>query len=133
MKTFSAYVEWDPETKLYVGIAPGIPGAHIDRRGQGQAVVGHAEHTARPGDGDAHQEDAIAETASGMGPGDRRAVRLGPRGSVKGHGGLRSRRQQHQGEQAQDQSKSATAWARAGAGPRLNGEDQDRDERLGGA
>jgi predicted RNase H-like HicB family nuclease len=28
MKTFSAYVEWDPETKLYVGIAPGIPGAH---------------------------------------------------------------------------------------------------------
>lgn len=28
MKTFSAYVEWDPETKLYVGIVPGIPGAH---------------------------------------------------------------------------------------------------------
>jgi predicted RNase H-like HicB family nuclease len=28
MKTFSAYVEWDPETKLYVGIIPGIPGAH---------------------------------------------------------------------------------------------------------
>ncbi len=28
MKIFSAYVEWDPETKLYVGIVPGIPGAH---------------------------------------------------------------------------------------------------------
>jgi predicted RNase H-like HicB family nuclease len=28
MKTFSAYVEWDPEMKLYVGIVPGIPGAH---------------------------------------------------------------------------------------------------------
>lgn len=28
MKTFTAYVEWDPETKLYVGIIPGIPGAH---------------------------------------------------------------------------------------------------------
>ena len=28
MRTFSAYVEWDPETKLYVGIIPGVPGAH---------------------------------------------------------------------------------------------------------
>jgi len=28
MKTFTAYVEWDPETKLYIGIVPGIPGAH---------------------------------------------------------------------------------------------------------
>jgi predicted RNase H-like HicB family nuclease len=28
MKTFSAYVEWDPETSLYIGIVPGIPGAH---------------------------------------------------------------------------------------------------------
>lgn len=28
MKTFSAYVEWDPETKLYVGVVPGISGAH---------------------------------------------------------------------------------------------------------
>jgi len=28
MKIFSAYVEWDPESKLYVGIVPGIPGAH---------------------------------------------------------------------------------------------------------
>ena len=26
--TFTAYIEWDPETKLYVGIVPGIPGAH---------------------------------------------------------------------------------------------------------
>lgn len=28
MKTFTAYVEWDQETKLYVGTVPGIPGAH---------------------------------------------------------------------------------------------------------
>jgi predicted RNase H-like HicB family nuclease len=28
MRTFTAYVEWDPETRLYVGIVPGIPGAH---------------------------------------------------------------------------------------------------------
>jgi predicted RNase H-like HicB family nuclease len=28
MKTFTAYIEWDPETKLYVGIIPGVPGAH---------------------------------------------------------------------------------------------------------
>lgn len=28
MRTFTAYVEWDPETKLYVGIVPGITGAH---------------------------------------------------------------------------------------------------------
>lgn len=28
MKNFTAYVEWDPETKLYVGMIPGIPGAH---------------------------------------------------------------------------------------------------------
>jgi predicted RNase H-like HicB family nuclease len=28
MRIFSAYVEWDPETNLYVGIVPGIPGAH---------------------------------------------------------------------------------------------------------
>jgi len=28
MKTFTAYVEWDTETKLYVGIIPGISGAH---------------------------------------------------------------------------------------------------------
>ena len=28
MRVFTAYVEWDPETKLYVGFIPGIPGAH---------------------------------------------------------------------------------------------------------
>jgi len=28
MQTFAAYVEWDPETKLYVGMVPGVPGAH---------------------------------------------------------------------------------------------------------
>jgi predicted RNase H-like HicB family nuclease len=28
MRTFSAYVEWDPETKLYVGVVSGLPGAH---------------------------------------------------------------------------------------------------------
>jgi len=28
MRTFTAYVEWDPETEMYVGIVPGIPGAH---------------------------------------------------------------------------------------------------------
>ncbi|HLJ82062.1 MAG TPA: type II toxin-antitoxin system HicB family antitoxin [Ktedonobacterales bacterium] len=26
--TFTAYIEYDPETKLYVGIVPGITGAH---------------------------------------------------------------------------------------------------------
>jgi len=28
MKTFNAYIEFDPETNLYVGIVPDIPGAH---------------------------------------------------------------------------------------------------------
>ena len=28
MKTFTAYIEWDPESKLYIGIVPGISGAH---------------------------------------------------------------------------------------------------------
>lgn len=28
MRTFTAYIEWDEETKLYVGIVPGISGAH---------------------------------------------------------------------------------------------------------
>ena len=28
MRTFTAYVERDPETNLYVGIVPGIPDAH---------------------------------------------------------------------------------------------------------
>jgi len=26
--TFTGYVEWDPETKLYVGIVPTVTGAH---------------------------------------------------------------------------------------------------------
>ncbi len=25
---FTAYIEFDPETQLYVGIIPGVPGAH---------------------------------------------------------------------------------------------------------
>ena len=28
MRTVTAYVEWDPETELHVGIVPGIRGAH---------------------------------------------------------------------------------------------------------
>jgi len=28
MRSFVAYIEWDAETQLYVGIVPGIPGAH---------------------------------------------------------------------------------------------------------
>jgi len=28
MRTFTAYIEWDPALHLYVGIVPGIPGAH---------------------------------------------------------------------------------------------------------
>jgi len=28
VRTFTAYVEYDPETKLYVGIVPSLPGAH---------------------------------------------------------------------------------------------------------
>ncbi len=28
MRTFTAYVEWDPESCLYVGTVPGLPGAH---------------------------------------------------------------------------------------------------------
>jgi predicted RNase H-like HicB family nuclease len=45
MRTFTAYVEWDPETKLYVGIVPGIPGAHTqaatldELRGNLQEVI----------------------------------------------------------------------------------------------
>ena len=37
MKTFTAYVEYDPATKLYVGIVPGIPGAHT----QGGSLYGN--------------------------------------------------------------------------------------------
>jgi len=32
MKTFTAYVEWDAEAKLYVGIVPGIQGAHTQAK-----------------------------------------------------------------------------------------------------
>lgn len=28
MKTFTAYIEWDPESKLYIGIIPSVHGAH---------------------------------------------------------------------------------------------------------
>lgn len=28
MKSFMAFVEWDPETNLYTGLVPGSPGAH---------------------------------------------------------------------------------------------------------
>lgn len=28
MNTFIAYIEFDPETELYIGTVPGIPGAH---------------------------------------------------------------------------------------------------------
>jgi len=28
VRTFVAFIEWDPETQLYVGFVPGIPGAH---------------------------------------------------------------------------------------------------------
>ncbi len=28
MKTFTAYIEWDPASQLYVGIVPGLAGAH---------------------------------------------------------------------------------------------------------
>jgi predicted RNase H-like HicB family nuclease len=39
VRTFTAYIEWDPETKLYVGSIPAITGAHsqaatLDERGQ---------------------------------------------------------------------------------------------------
>lgn len=28
IKTFTAYIEWDQETELYIGVIPGIPGVH---------------------------------------------------------------------------------------------------------
>jgi predicted RNase H-like HicB family nuclease len=28
VRSFTAYVEFDPATQLYVGIVPGLPGAH---------------------------------------------------------------------------------------------------------
>ena len=27
-QSFTAYIEWDAETQLYVGTVPGLPGAH---------------------------------------------------------------------------------------------------------
>lgn len=30
MKTFTAYIEYDPETKLYVGTIPTVHGAHTE-------------------------------------------------------------------------------------------------------
>jgi predicted RNase H-like HicB family nuclease len=33
MIKFTAYVEWDPETKLYIGIVLGLPGAHTQAAG----------------------------------------------------------------------------------------------------
>jgi predicted RNase H-like HicB family nuclease len=32
MKTLTAYIEYDEETKLFVGVIPGIPGAHSQGR-----------------------------------------------------------------------------------------------------
>ena len=34
MRTFTAYVEFDPDTSLYVAVVPGLPGAHT----QGQTL-----------------------------------------------------------------------------------------------
>lgn len=28
MKTFTAYIEYDAESQTYVGVIPGVPGAH---------------------------------------------------------------------------------------------------------
>lgn len=28
VRAFTAYVEWDPDTELYVGTIPDVPGAH---------------------------------------------------------------------------------------------------------
>ncbi|MCL0085956.1 type II toxin-antitoxin system HicB family antitoxin [Thermodesulfovibrionales bacterium] len=33
MKSFTAYIEWDPETQMYVGVIPAIPGAHTQAPG----------------------------------------------------------------------------------------------------
>ena len=30
MRSLVAYVEWDPEIRLYVGTVPGIPGEHTE-------------------------------------------------------------------------------------------------------
>ena len=39
MRKFTAYVEWDAETKLYIGIVPGIPGAHTQAAGLDELSV----------------------------------------------------------------------------------------------
>ena len=44
MRTFTAYVEWDPETHLYVGMVPGVPGAHT----QG-ATLDELQHNLKEG------------------------------------------------------------------------------------
>lgn len=28
MRTFTAYIEWDSDTKLYIASVPSVPGAH---------------------------------------------------------------------------------------------------------
>ena len=38
-RTFTAYIEYDPETKLYIGIVPGIPGAHTQGETLGELRV----------------------------------------------------------------------------------------------
>ncbi|MEI6158121.1 MAG: type II toxin-antitoxin system HicB family antitoxin [Atribacterota bacterium] len=32
MKIFTAYIEWDQESEMYIGVIPGIPGAHTQAR-----------------------------------------------------------------------------------------------------
>ena len=32
MQKLVAYIEWDAESKLYVGIVPGLPGAHTQAK-----------------------------------------------------------------------------------------------------
>ena len=36
VRTFTAYIEWYPETLLYVGVVPGVPGAHTQASGLGE-------------------------------------------------------------------------------------------------
>ena len=31
MRTFTAYIEWDPESKLYIGFVPGVVVTHNTR------------------------------------------------------------------------------------------------------
>lgn len=32
IKIFTAYIEWDQESEMYIGVIPGIPGAHTQAR-----------------------------------------------------------------------------------------------------